>query len=49
MDARLVYARAQSDSAETEKLWDTRVRLMNALLELHQDEAPALQYASHQY
>ena len=36
-----------SDSAE--HLWRERVRTMNALLELHEPQAPALQYASYQY
>jgi hypothetical protein len=44
VDARLNYG--GSDSAE---LWRDRVRLMKALVELHQPEAPALQYASYQY
>lgn len=47
VDARLGYSGA--DPAEVEKLWSTRVALMNALLKLHQNEAPALQYASYQY
>lgn len=47
---RLVDAQlnvADSDSAE--RLWRDRVRLMNALVELHQPQEPALQYASYQY
>ena len=45
IDAQLNYA--HSDSAE--RLWRDRVRVMNALVELHQPQAPALQYASYQY
>lgn len=45
IDAQLNVA--GSDSAE--RLWRDRVRLMNALVELHQPEEPALHYASYQY
>jgi len=45
IDAQLNVARP--DSAE--RLWRERVRVMNALVDLHQTEAPALQYASYQY
>ena len=45
VDARLNFA--EPDSAEP--LWRRRVKLMNALVELHETEAPALQYASYQY
>lgn len=45
IDAQLNVA--GSDSAE--RLWRDRVMLMNALVELHQPEEPALQYASYQY
>lgn len=47
VDAHLSYAAA--NPAELRQLWRTRVQLMNALLALHQNEAPALQYASYQY
>ena len=46
LDAQLNLA-SSTDSAE--ELWRERVRLMNALVELHQTEAPALHYASYQY
>lgn len=49
VDARLGFAGADTDPAEIQRLWRTRVQLMNALLRLHQTEAPALQYASYQY
>lgn len=49
VDARLAYARTGSEPDEVQKLWRTRVQLMNALVNLHQNEAPALQYASYQY
>jgi len=41
----------ESDEKASEQLWRRRVRLMNALVELHEteNEAPALQYASYQY
>lgn len=45
IDAQLNYA--SPDSAE--RLWRDRVKLMNALVELHRTEEPALQYASYQY
>jgi hypothetical protein len=45
VDTQLNYA--DSDSAE--RLWRDRVKLMNALVELHQPEEPALHYASYQY
>ena len=46
VDAQLNFA----DSESAEKLWRERVRLMNALVDLHEpDQAPALQYASYQY
>lgn len=38
-----------SDPQAAEALWRRRVMLMNALVELHETEAPALQYASYQY
>ena len=49
VDAELNYAQASNDTAAAERLWSDRVELMNALVELHQPEAPALQYASYQY
>ena len=45
VDAQLNFAEPQA----TEALWRRRVTLMNALVDLHQTEAPALQYASYQY
>lgn len=45
IDQQLNYVRP--DSAE--RLWRDRVRVMNALVELHQPQGPALQYASYQY
>ena len=45
VDAQINFA----DDASKEKLWRRRVKLMNALVELHEPEAPALQYASYQY
>ena len=45
VDAQLNYA--DSDSAEA--LWRDRVKLMNALVELHKPQAPGLMYASYQY
>lgn len=45
IDAQLNVA--DSDSAE--RLWRDRVKLMNALVELHEPQEPALQYASYQY
>jgi len=38
-----------TDPNSAERLWRTRVKLMKALVELHESEAPALQYASYQY
>jgi hypothetical protein len=38
-----------SEPQAAEALWRRRVMLMNALVELHETEAPALQYASYQY
>lgn len=45
VDAQLNFA----EPASAEALWSRRVTLMNALVELHETEAPALQYASYQY
>lgn len=45
VDAQLNFA----EPASAEALWSRRVKLMNALVELHETEAPALQYASYQY
>ncbi|MGH8441975.1 MAG: hypothetical protein ACRETF_03615 [Nevskiaceae bacterium] len=45
VDAQINFA----DSESAEQLWRYRVKLMNALVELHEPEAPALQYASYQY
>lgn len=45
VDAQINFA----DEKTAEQLWRRRVRLMNALVELHETEAPALQYASYQY
>lgn len=45
IDAQLNFA----DASSAERLWRDRVRLMNALVELHRSEAPALHYASYQY
>jgi len=45
VDARINFA----DDETREQLWRRRVQLMNALVELHETEAPALQYASYQY
>ena len=45
VDAQLNFA----DATSAERLWSRRVKLMNALVELHETEAPALQYASYQY
>ena len=47
VDAQLNFADPQA--AEAEALWRRRVGLMTALVDLHQTEAPALQYASYQY
>ena len=46
VDAQL---NATDDAAISERLWRERVRLMNALVDLHETEEPALQYASYQY
>lgn len=45
VDAQLDFA----DSKSAEPLWRKRVELMNAMVELHEPQAPALQYASYQY
>ena len=45
VDARINFA----DPQDAELLWRRRVQLMNALVDLHETEAPALQYASYQY
>jgi hypothetical protein len=45
VDEQLDFAEPQA----AEALWRRRVMLMNALVELHETEAPALQYASYQY
>lgn len=45
IDAQLNVA--APDSAE--RLWRERVKVMNALVDLHQPQEPALQYASYQY
>jgi hypothetical protein len=45
IDAQLNFADAESAKA----LWRDRVKLMDALVELHEPQAPALQYASYQY
>lgn len=45
VDAQINFA----EPASAEALWSRRVKLMNALVELHEAEAPALQYASYQY
>lgn len=45
IDAQLNEPR--SDSAE--RLWRERVKTMNALVQLHKPQEPALQYASYQY
>jgi len=46
VDAQINFA---DDRKSIEQLWRRRVKLMNALVELHETEAPALQYASYQY
>ena len=48
VDAQLNYS---ADSESAESLWRERVRLMNALVDLHkpQSQAPGLMYASFQY
>jgi hypothetical protein len=45
VDAQLNFAAPQ----DAEALWSRRVQLMTALVDLHETEAPALQYASYQY
>jgi hypothetical protein len=45
VDAQLNFAGPQ----DAEALWRRRVQLMTALVDLHETEAPALQYASYQY
>jgi hypothetical protein len=45
VDAQLNFA----EPPDAEGLWRRRVGLMNALVELHEAEAPAMQYASYQY
>lgn len=45
VDAQLNFAEPQ----DAEALWRRRVQLMTALVDLHETEAPALQYASYQY
>jgi hypothetical protein len=45
VDGQLAFAESQ----DAEALWRRRVMLMNALVELHETEAPALQHASYQY
>lgn len=45
VDAQLNFAEPQT----AEVLWRRRVELMSALVDLHESEAPALQYASYQY
>lgn len=45
VDQQLNFA----DGSDAERLWRDRVSLMNALVELHEPQAPALQYASYEY
>lgn len=45
VDQQLNFA----DGETAERLWRDRVKLMNALVELHEPQAPALQYASYEY
>ncbi len=45
VDAQLNFAGPET----AEQLWRKRVELMNAMVELHEPQAPALQYASYQY
>jgi len=45
VDAQINFA----GTGDAEALWRRRVMLMNALVDLHQTEAPALQYASYEY
>lgn len=49
VDAQLNFASASGDAKSAEHLWRNRVALMNAMVELHEPQAPALQYASYQY
>lgn len=49
VDAQLNYSSVLGDSKSAEQLWRNRVELMNAMVELHEPQAPALQYASYQY
>ena len=49
VDAELDFPSTNDGADSTERLWSDRVELMNALVDLHQPEAPALQYASYQY
>ena len=46
VDAQL---NATDDAATSARLWRERVKLMNALVDLHETNEPALQYASYQY
>jgi hypothetical protein len=46
IDAQLTVA---DDPGSAERLWRQRVAAMDALVNLHRNEAPALQYASYQY
>lgn len=45
VDQQLIFAGGD----EAAGLWRDRVELMNALVELHEPQAPALQYASYEY
>jgi hypothetical protein len=52
LEARLQRVDAQlnfADPETAELLWRNRVELMSAMVELHEPQAPALQYASYQY
>lgn len=49
VDAELNSPNTHDRPDSAERLWSDRVELMNALVDLHQPEAPALQYASYQY
>lgn len=49
IDAGLAYARASGDDDTARQLWRARVQRLDALVALHQDEAPALKYASYHY
>lgn len=46
IDAQLNFAEG---SGSAEQLWRERVRTMNRLVDLHDPQEPALQYASYQY